>query len=57
MSTPFKLSKREVFILEKAIIQLKAAEIARNFDKSECKYLDELEELSKKLADYGGEDE
>lgn len=57
MQDPFSLSKREVFILKKALIQLNAAEIAKNFDRSESKCLSELENLYKKLSDYGGEDE
>ena len=52
-----KLSKREVFVLKKALIQLNAAEIAKNFDRSESRNCEELERLYKKLSDYGGEDE
>lgn len=52
-----KLSKREVFLLKKAIIQLTAAEVAINFDKPGSNRLSELENLYKKLDEYGGEDE
>ena len=52
-----KLSQREVFILKKALIQLKAAEIAMTFDKSESKCLNEIERLYRKLDDYAGGDE
>ncbi len=57
MSTPITLSKREVFILKKALIQLKAAEVAINFDKPGSKVLGEIDDLYHKLDSFGGEDE
>lgn len=52
-----ELSKREVFILKKALIQLNAAEVALHFDQPNCRSYSEIEKLYKKLSDYGGEDE
>lgn len=51
-----ELSKREVFVLKKALIQLNAAEVALHFDQPNCRSYSEIERLYKKLTEYGGED-